>query len=262
MSNADKTPSLSLLRSSQRRFLTASGAYLALWAIAWCAADPSNRWGIADVWRPAAGLRFFCLLVFGWRGLLLDLATALALAPLTMPEEPSAGPTDAYAQSVRWLYHWMAAPLAYAAVLLPLRRWSRELWDFTHPAHDILFLTTALTVSGSAALASALRAVYLDTIPSAQWSEVVLSGLIGDLIGIITIAPLLLVRVRPTLHRYLRQGGRRCLQTPAAISDHDPDLRTVLFTLSALLLIFGVPWSLGCNPYLPLIALLLLLPLA
>ena len=43
-----------------------------LWIAAWYAADRLNHWGGVSLWYLPAGLRFCCLLVFGWRGLLLE----------------------------------------------------------------------------------------------------------------------------------------------------------------------------------------------
>lgn len=256
-------PPASLPFIQWRRFLMVSGAYLALWIAAWYATGLLNSLGGASLWYLPAGLRFCCLLVLGGRGLLLELAVIQAhgLLLLLTPTGMEPVPPFLPAPPLWWLYGLFAPPLVYAVVLLPLRRWMRDSWDFTHPGHSLLFLTAALAVSALAAVAGTFRSIYSDPMPLTPWPDALLSGLIGDFIGIITIAPLLLVRVWPGLRHYLRQGRwrRSCGSTAA---NGYSDLSTTLILALALLLVFGIPWSLDLNRDFPLIALLLLLPLA
>jgi hypothetical protein len=63
-----------------RRILIVSGGYLVLWLAARYAADLLDAQGIVSLWHPPAGLRFCGLLIFGWRGLLLEWMAGLALA--------------------------------------------------------------------------------------------------------------------------------------------------------------------------------------
>lgn len=262
MNTINEVLSPSPLCSGQRqRFLIVSGVYLVLIIAAWRTAGLLERLDGANLWCLPAGLRFCCLLVFGWRGLLLELMTTLAhglLLPTSLGDSSS---VFASAQPLWLLYGWLAPPLAYVAVIFPLRRWMRNPWDFTNPGHSVLFLVAALAVSTLAALAGTFQAVYSGLIPLMQGPEILLSWLVGDFIGIITLVPLLLVRVWPGLNHYLQQGRWRRLRKPGAVTGYS-DLSTTLILALALLLVFGIPWRLNLNPHFPLIALLLLLPLA
>ncbi|MBK8537697.1 MAG: diguanylate cyclase [Candidatus Competibacteraceae bacterium] len=249
------------LYSGQRqRFLIVGGVYFVLWIAAWYAADRLNHWGGVSLWYLPAGLRFCCLLVFGWRGLLLEWVAELIALLFTTPGMDSIS-VFLSAPPYWLLYHWMVMPLSYAAVILPLRRWMRNPWDFTNPGHRALFLVAALAVSALAALAGTFGAVYSGLIPLTQGPEALLSWIIGDFTGIIALVPLLLVRVWPGLHHYLQQGCWRRLPLSTAVSSSS-DLSTMLIVALALLLVFGIPWRLDLNPHFPLTALLLLLPLA
>ena len=259
----DQFVTASMLPSSgqRRRFLLLCGIYLTLWQVAWLSASLLDRFGIVSPWYLPAGLRFCCLLVFGWRGLLLEL-TADLLCGLLQFSIPIDLATTFLSNQPYWLFYgWVAPVLAYAAVLLPLRRWMRDAWDFSRPAHSALFLVAALAASTLAALVGTFRMVYTDFLTLAQWSNILPVWLIGDFIGILTLAPLLLVRVAPRLQHYLQQGHWQ-RQHRSGAANGNADLRTTLIALMALLLVFGIPWSLELTPHFPLIALLLLLPLA
>ena len=258
----DQVVTASLLSSGQRRrLLLLCGIYLVLWQFTWLSASLLDRFGIVSPWYLPAGLRFFCLLVFGWRGLLLEL-TADLLCGLLQFSMPIDRATVFLSEQPYWLFYgWVAPVLAYATVLLPLRRWMRDAWDFSRPAHSALFLVAALAASTLAALAGTFRMVYTDFLTPAQWSTILPVWLIGDFIGILTLAPLLLVRVEPGLQHYVQQGRWPRVHQSGA-SNGSADLRTTLIVLLALLLVFGIPWSLELTTHFPLIALLLLLPLA
>ena len=57
------------------------------------------------------------------------------------------------------LYSLTVMPVAYAAVLLPLRRWLRDGWDFTRPGPVILLLAVALASRALADVVSAFGLV-------------------------------------------------------------------------------------------------------
>lgn len=262
MNTINEVLSPSPLCSGQRqRFLIVSGVYLVLIIAAWRTAGLLERLDGASLWCLPAGLRFCCLLVFGWRGLLLELMTTLAHGLLLSTSSGDSISVFVSAQPLWLLYGWLAPLLAYVAVIFPLRRWMRDPWDFTNPGHSVLFLVAALAVSTLAALAGTFQAAYSGLIPLMQGPEILLSWLVGDFIGIITLAPLLLVRVWPGLNHYLQQGRWRRLRKPGAANGYS-DLSTTLILALALLLVFGTPWRLNLNLHFPLIALLLLLPLA
>lgn len=240
-----------------RRILIVSGGYLGLWLAARYTADLLDAQGIVSLWHPPAGLLFCGLLIFGWRGLLLEWLAGLALLMLpTMNSMSVSAPGPLYGL----LYSLTVMPVAYAAVLLPLRRWLRDSWDFTRPGHVILLLAVALAVSALAALAEAFGLIYFDLTPLAQWPDVFHSWLMGDFIGIIVLAPFLLVRIFPGLRHYLRYGSwRRRPSTP--VSGNSDHIAVLLLAL-ALFLAFGIPQSFNLNTQFTLIAPLLLLPLA
>ncbi len=218
--------------------------------------------GVTSLWFLPAGLRFCGLLLLGWRGFLLELAVQFVFALMQITSVAGEPLPEILSTETLWrIYGLLASLVANAAVILPLRRWMRDPWDLTRPAHCALFLATGLAVSALSALAGTFRLVHTGIIAQSQASEVVSSWLIGDFIGIITLAPLLLVRVWPGLKHYLQRGcWRRPSQTRSA--NGNSDLRTGLIVMLALLLVFGIPWHVDLNPHFPLIALLLLLPLA
>ena len=242
-----------------RRFMQIAVFYLAFWIAAWQAASfLENRVGVS-LWFLPAGMRFVCLLVLGRRGLLLEL-----VAQLTGALYMSAGavlPDGLGAQDTLWLlYAWLAPVAAYAAVVFPLRRILRKKWDLTRPAHVALFLVAALAASTLSAVAGCLRLYCTGAITDEQLPQVVIDWLTGDLTGILTLAPLLLLRVWPRLRHYLRSGrfNRRRRQRPGRLAI---DRHVVLVVVPALLLLFALPWQQNTAQHSPIIALLLLLPL-
>jgi diguanylate cyclase (GGDEF)-like protein len=252
------------MAGEQRRYLRFAVAYVCIWIATWCSARLLETLGVASLWYLPGGLRFCCLFVLGWVGVALEVATAAVLLLLQWLLSDSAATQTAL--SVRVLdtfYIVLAFPLAYAAVVLPLRWRLRAKLDLTRPAHSMLFIAAALGASALAATAGTLQLLYLGVLASSQWSDVFTSWLTGDFIGIITLAPLLLVVVWPRVRLYLQlgrwalphrprqgPGGRRAL------------CATTLLVVGALLLVMGGPHLLGMRQQSPVLVLLLLLPLA
>ena len=148
MNTINEVLSPSPLCSGQRqRFLIVSGVYLVLIIAAWRTTGLLERLDGASLWCLPAGLRFCCLLVFGWRGLLLELMTTLAHGLLLPTSSGDSISVFVSAQPLWLLYGWLAPLLAYVAVIFPLRRWMRDPWDFTNPGHSVLFLVAAMAVS-------------------------------------------------------------------------------------------------------------------
>ncbi|SBT11205.1 putative Diguanylate cyclase [Candidatus Propionivibrio aalborgensis] len=244
----------------RRRFLLVGGSYVVLWIAIWHTAGLLDQNSVS-LWYLPAGLRFCCLLLFGWRGLLLELLANMACGLLQIPI-PTDLPAAFLSAQPHWLiYGWFAPVFAYAVVLLPWRRLKHDALDFARPADVALFILAALAASTLAASAGTFRLAHVGFIPQAQWPEVLANWLIGDFIGIIVLAPFLMVRVWPGLQHYLQTGHWAHFRKPRN-GNGDSDLHTVLIAVSALLLVFGIPWSWGLNTHFPLIALLLLLPLA
>jgi diguanylate cyclase (GGDEF)-like protein/PAS domain S-box-containing protein len=237
------------------------GVYIALWLSAWFSASLLDSLGVVSLIFLPAGLRFFCLLVLGWRGVVLELTVQSVFALLQFSPWVAAPLSEFLSTETLWrFYDLLASLVANAAVILPLRRLLRQPWDFCRPAHTALFLAAALAASTLSALAHVYHLLNLGAILPTQFSRVLASWLIGDFIAIITLTPLLLFRLAPGLDQYL-QHGRWPHRNDGATANAAADRETVLIVLAALLLLFGIPWSLNLHPHFPLIALTLLLPL-
>ena len=185
------------------RLLLVGAVYFLLWMAAWYSARLHEQLGAASLWFLPAGLRFAVMFVLGWRGLLLELVTVLAVSAFQYMASGSAWPAALSAQMVWLLLEWMMPVFAYAVVILPLRGLMRSPWDFARPLHNALFLGAALASSALAALGGTFGLIQIGVVKAEQFAAVVGSWLVGDFIGIITLSPLLLVVLWPGLTRYL-----------------------------------------------------------
>ena len=248
-----------------KRFLCFAGVYLALWFATWYSARLLDSFGIVSLWYLPAGFRFFALLVLGWRGFLLETAVQMVWAVVQFTGLWGPPAPEVLSIDMLWLiYGWFAALCINAAAVFPLRRWLTGGLDLARPTHSVAFLVAALTACALAAAAGTFRLVQLGFVPAAQGTEVFAKWMIGDFIGVITLVPLLLVRIAPGLRHYLAHGrwsapGRRAHFGDASSTT---DLKTILIVVVALALVFGIPWPDDINRQFPLITLLLLLPLA
>ena len=243
----------------QQRFLLFGGLYVALWLGSWYSARLLDSPGGVSLWFLPAALRFSCLLAFGWRGLLLELTVQLVFALMQLTQVAGVPIPEILSVHTLWrVYNLLASLVASAALIFPLRWWLRDSLDFSRPGHGALFLLASLGVSALSALAGTFGLLQLGFVSATESAEVLAKWLIGDFLGIITLAPLLLTRVVPGLKSYLRRGFWQSPQQAGAA----PDLPIVLVVASALLLVFGIPWALDLQQNFPLITLLLLLPLA
>jgi diguanylate cyclase (GGDEF)-like protein/PAS domain S-box-containing protein len=254
----------------RNRFLGFAGIYFVLWGCTWYSASLLDLFGIsifgtASLWFLPAGIRFCSILLLGWPGLALEMISNLIFSLINLAVSDRPIPPLLSAGMFWALFDWYALPIAYAVVILPQRRWIREPWDITLPGHNILFLFAALGASALSAFTGTYHLVQTASIVPAERTEVMTSWLIGDFIGIVTLGPLLLVRVWPGLHSYLRHGRWNTLRAPRSITiapSKHADLHTALIVGLTLLLVFAMPLQLGVIQHFPLIALLLLLPLA
>lgn len=265
----DLSPPLSppLLRDAPntQRFLLFAGVYLAIWFATWYSARLLDSFGVVSLWYLPAGLRFFSLLVLGWRGFLLETTVQMIWGVLQFAHLAGPPPPEVFSIDMLWLiYGWFASLCINAAAVIPLRRWMSDRLDLTRPTHSVAFLFAALAACALAALAGTFRLIQLGFVPTAQGTEVFAKWMIGDFIGIVTLVPLLLVRVVPGLRHYLKYGNWRAggKQPAARAAQASSDLHIILIVLLALFLIFGCPWPEDSNRHFPLITLLLLLPLA
>jgi diguanylate cyclase (GGDEF)-like protein/PAS domain S-box-containing protein len=262
---------LSLSRSDERyRFLVFAAIYIVIWGFTWYSANLLDIFGFdifgsASLWFLPAGLRFCCLLLLGWPGLLLEMAANLIYTLLNLAVSGNPVP-PLFSTRMFWaLFDWYALPMAYAAVILPVRRWIGREWDLTQPVQSLQFLFAALAASAASAWIGTYHLVQTGGITPPQRAELFASWLIGDFIGIVTLAPLLLVRVWPRLRHYLRQGrwqSREARQAAAHGTLKGSDLQTTVLVALTLLLVFGFPVYLDMRQQFPLIALSTLLTLA
>ena len=259
------SPSLLQDDPNTRRFLYFAGIYLTIWFATWYSAKLLDSFGVVSLWYLPAGLRFFALLVLGWRGFLLETTIQMIWGVLQFAHLAGPPPPEIFSTDMLWLiYGWFAGLCINAAAVIPLRRWMGNRLDFTRPGHSVTFLVAALVACALTALAGTYRLIQLGFIPIEQSTEVFAKWMTGDFIGIITLVPLLLVRVVPGLRHYLNYGSWHAAGRPpvARTAQASTDLRTLLIVVLALLLVFGIPWPDDINRHFPLITLLLLLPLA
>jgi len=245
-----------------RRFLLFGGIYIALWIGTWYSARLLVSFGVVSLWFLPAGLRFCNLLVFGWNGVLLELAVQVVFMLMQITSFEGIPIVEILSINTLWrLYNLLGSLVVCSAVIFPVRRWVNNTLDLTSPAHNALFIVAALVASGLSALVGVVGLYHMDVITQTQGPDALTTWMTGDFIGIITLAPLLLVRVLPGLKHYLQHG---CLQGPGKVgrASRFENLMTMLIVALALLTVFAIPWSLELNHHFPLIALLLLLPLA
>ncbi|MFO1371355.1 MAG: diguanylate cyclase [Candidatus Competibacteraceae bacterium] len=245
--------------SSHLRTMLLAVGYIAAWWGLWQAATWFNLVTGVSLWYPPAGLTFAILLAFGWRGLPLPIVASL-LAGLSIWSWD------------QWPYYLLAnliTPLGYALAAYALKKYSdghpHGKWRFDNPQQVALFLGAA---TGGALFAALAGAQILDSaglLPPAQSrSEVVLGWWVGDLSGVVTFAPLVLLFVAPLAWRF-REGKR--LHPPQSLTSIErPPLRLVVFqgVLSVLLLVavFWAPHHLLQGQLDPFMILLLLPVLA
>ena len=246
----------------RRRFLLFGAIYVVLWIGSWYSARLLDSFGVVSLWFLPAGLRFSCLLILGWPGFLLELTVQFVFALMQLTQLEGSPLREILSTQTLWrLYNLLASLIVTAAVIFPLRRRMGDSWDFTRPRHSALFFVTSLLVSTLSALVGTVGLLQLEFITQGESSDVLAKWLIGDFIGIITLSPLLIARVAPGLLHYLQYGCWRRQHMPDA-SGKTRDLQTIIVAVPSLMLVFGIPWSMGLSQHFPLIALLLLLPLA
>lgn len=246
----------------RQRFLLFGAIYVALWIGTWYSARLLDSAGGVSLWFLPAGLRFCNLLVFGWHGALTELAVQVVFALMQITSLEGIPIAEILSINTLWrLYNLLGSLVVCCAVIFPVRRWMRHVLDLTSPTHSAVFVAAALAVSALSALVGTVGLIHLDVITNAQGPDILLKWMTGDFIGIITLSPLLLVRVLPGLKHFLQNG---CWQGPGRTSraNWTQNILTIVIVALALLLVFAIPWSLDLNHHFPLIALLLLLPLA
>ena len=246
----------------RKRFLWIATLYVAVWIATWCSASVLESISIVSLWFLPAGLRFFCLLVFGWTGVVLELVVQAVFALMQITGVAGTPITDYFSANTLWrLYNLLCSLAVNAVIVLTSRRWLGGVPDFSRPAYNVWFVVAAAAACALSALGGTYGILRLGFIKPEQFTEVAPSWMIGDFIGIAMLTPLLLVRLWPGLSSFLDRG---VWYVPAESNrlDRHPDMYTAIVVSCSLLAIFVVPWHLGMAQNFPLLALLLLLPLA
>jgi diguanylate cyclase (GGDEF)-like protein/PAS domain S-box-containing protein len=239
------------------RWLRVGLIYFCLSVATWYGSGVLDRLGGFSLWYLPAGLRFAAILLLGWTGLLLDVAvvTVMSLAQAVVGGLPVPG-----VLSVSNLIALLSPLLGYALVLLPLRARVGNEWDFGQARYVALLIVAGGLSAMLAASIGTFRQVYLGVIAPDLATQVLAGWMTGDFVGVVTLAPLLLVLVRPRLARYLRGGS----PAEKGVTSHWVEnvwAWPVLLSIAAFLLMFAVPWYLRLGLNFPMLALFLLLPL-
>jgi PAS domain S-box-containing protein len=226
--------------------------YLIGWVALWKAAAALNVAAGVSLWYPPAGATFALLLSLGWRAIPLPvLASLLAGMDLWAGRD--------------WSHYLLANTLhglSYGLVAQALRRLAGGRWDFGHPVRVAWFLGGCLAGASLQAFLGLQTMVLAGLVPAADAVHAGLGWWIGDFIGLITVAPALLLFVAPWLRRAL--AGRRGAARAPGGSRATWLLRAAQagVSLALLVAVFWLPTRLPGPDAYSLAALVLLLPLA
>lgn len=243
--------------AARRRFSFVVGVYIVTWLSTWYLAGLLNQSDSVSLWFLPMGLRYFCLLVFGLPGMIVELITfgCFWLIQLLMPSHPTVGE-----MLFELAYHGAASFLVFLMVIVPVRRWKPVPWDFTQASATALLIGSAFVMCALEALAGSYRLLYTGIIARSEWPDAYLNWMLGNFVGVITLVPILLVRAWPRIQHYIEHGDGFHL-TSSHLSIRAADRNTALAMVASLVLVFGIPWYLGLKAHFPLMALFLLLPL-
>ncbi|MEI2780729.1 MAG: hypothetical protein V9H25_05485 [Candidatus Competibacter sp.] len=224
--------------SRSHRVLALVIGYLLLYVGAFHFASLLDQGGfIASLWYPPAGLTAFAMLAFGWAGVALD-AAGSAVAVLYAAAWQGA-PLSGSELLSRMVLH----AASYAAVILPLRRLIGQPAFLAQPAQAGWFLAAAGLGAALASGAGLLRLRWLGQIDAGHFWSLAATRVVGDFIGIVTLAPILLAALLPWLRRCLRDDGPDPAPRPP-VEESDARVRRILLGVTAmglLLLALGHP---------------------
>jgi PAS domain S-box-containing protein len=183
-------------------------------------------------WYPPSGISFAFLLTFG-AGFLPMIAIASLISNFLIYQIP--GPPLAV---IGWAFF---TALVYGTALWILRQRLRVNLELAR-VRDVLWLTV---ISAAASLILAIGSISAATatgsIPAADWTRAVFHWWIGETIGLLVVAPALLLHVMPWLKRFVRGGADR---PPARASFSWSKPKMLLqgaSVLAALYVVFGIP---------------------
>lgn len=242
------------------RILAFATGYLLVYVGAFHFASLLDQGGlIASLWYPPAGLTVFGMLAFGWAGVALD-AAGSAVAVLYAAAWQGA-PLSGSELLSRMVLH----AASYAAVILPLRRFIGPSVFLVQPVQAGWFLAAAALGTALATSVGLIRLGWLGQIDAGHFWLIASTWVVGDFIGIVALAPMLLTVLLPWLRRYLRDDDGPDLAPRPPVEKSDARVRQILVSVTAMsviLLALGNP-PLGLEMLArPLVMLLLLLPLA
>lgn len=227
-------------------------AYIGVWVALGHVAALLSLKSSVSLWYLPAGLTFAILLKWGPRALPLPIVASL-LAGLSLWSGP------------HWPYALLASvipPLGYLVATQLLRRWmvkhQQKKWNFNDPQRVALFLLAAFLGSLLTTLGSVAVLWHADLLAGGTaLPEVALSWWISDLLGVLTLTPLVLVFVMPLLSQF-QQG--KPLRPPQVLSTPATAWSGWLHTVSSLLIAVVLVWlSLRLWPEQPQPFLVLLL---
>lgn len=181
-----------------------NAAILVLYPVAWIlahkAAVAMNVGPGVSIWYPPAGLTFAFLLRFPrfWPLAYVGIGTVVLLGPYAV--------TTAGA----WL-SWLIPPTGYVLAVALLRRWLGEPLDLSRQAHVHRFIIASLAAPAAIAAVNVLNFCVDGAIPWSDYGRMVARFFIGDALGIVTLAPVLLLLDRPWRSHFLRRSRRLLL---------------------------------------------------
>lgn len=243
--------------AATRRFLEVAGLYVVTWLSTWYMAGVLTQFDSVSLWFLPIGLRYLCLLVFGFPGIVVELVTHVIFWGTQFLLSPQ---TNFGSVAFEFVYQEMLSFLVFLVVIVPVRRWKPVPWDFSQTGSTAWLMGSALALSALEALVGSGRLLYTGVIGRGDWQDAYLNWMLGDFVGIITLVPVLMVWTLPHILQYIEHGvGPRLIFR--RLSVRPADRNTALAMALSLVLVFGIPWYLGLKAHFPLTALLLLLPL-
>ena len=107
----------------RQRFLWVAALYVVVWVATWYSASVLETISIVSLWFLPAGLRFFCLLVFGWAGVALELAVQAVFALMQIAGIAGTPITDYFSANTLWrIYNLLCSLVINAAIVLSSRQ--------------------------------------------------------------------------------------------------------------------------------------------
>ncbi len=235
--------------------LVVAVGYIAAWIGLWFVSRQLNLTTGISLWYPPAGLTFAILLGCGGWALPLPVLASL-LAGLSI---------WSWAQWPYYLAANLLPPLGYLIAAHALRRYSDEHryepWHFK----DTQRMAAFLGVTAAASLFAALSGTYLldvaELLPAGSpLLRNALGWWVGDFVGIVTFAPLLLIFVAPRIRCLCKSEPARSFRSVSLANDPLSArllLLQILLSVVLLVALFWAPhlWQDLADPFMTLLLL-------